>query len=289
MAGLSAAGSAFGPWGALAGAAADYYLDEEGRRKARDEQKGDQIALNRQAIEQEKASIIGRVDAAKAAGIHPLVALGAQGLGGPVLTAPAYEPTRFNVDTSSFRQQGDADIERYNRARADLAEIEVQLAAQRLASQPGNGGAPNQIYNQGKVVPDTGETYPVSTVAIQGQTLPPASASVSYQTPGVSPGWDVVAYGNGLKMVVPGGSVQRENWGEQMGELPFWMMPEVVRQSAAASKMSVAEWLHRAIGGNEQYDGGVKATKSMAILQQLWDYFRGNPRKGAVSSGRVSR
>lgn len=285
----STVGSAFGPWGTAIGAGVDYYLDEEGKRSATADQMARQGVLNKQAIEQEKASIIGRVDAAKAAGIHPLVAMGAQGLGGPVVSAPYVEPTRFEMDTRGFVDQGDADVKRYNAARADLAELEVQLAAKRLSEQPGNGGAPNQMYGSGLVVPDEGSTVPSNMVAIEGQTLPPSAWSKGYQTPGVAPGWDVTQFGPGLKMVVPGGAVQRENWGEQMGELPLWMLPEVARQSAKASGMPVYEWLQRLVLGDEHMEAGQRATDQMASFGRAFKRYFAPPGRGPKqeSAGRI--
>jgi len=262
MALFSTIGSAFGPWGTAAGSVMDYALSEADKSKAADRRLSDQRELYRMAIEQEKASILGRVDAAKAAGLHPLVAMGAQGLGGPVVSAGSTEfgaPMPGFIDLSPKRERvpGDsrtADQKRRDAAEADLAELQVEAARRRLSTQPGNGGAPNQLTGTGNVVPSEATPYPVSHVKIEGQSLPPASMSAAHQTPGIAPGWDVVRIGTTdqnkpLNMVVPGGSVQRENWGEQLGELPIWMWPEIVRQSAKSSKMSNTEWLERALTG----------------------------------------
>lgn len=89
--------------------------------------------------------LMARVEGAKAAGLHPLVALGGSmggssvvgggGGGGPVPMSEKVDP----------------DIARYNSARADLAELEV-LAARRLASQPGNQGG-GMVMDMSKVTP----------------------------------------------------------------------------------------------------------------------------------------
>jgi len=131
----------------------------------------------------------------------------------------------------------------------------VEAARRRLASQPGNSGSVNELTGNGAVVPASATPYPVSHVKIEGQTLPPSSLTKSYQTPGVAPGWDVVQIGEyqglsgkkPLRMVVPGGSVQRENWGEQMGELPVYLIPEVLRQSAAASGLTTKQFLWKVL------------------------------------------
>lgn len=89
--------------------------------------------------------MIARVEAAKAAGIHPLIAMGGSvATGSPILSATP-PPAQFQFQSGSKGE--DPDIARYNASRADLAEIEVDkarldLAASqaRLASQPGNQG-----------------------------------------------------------------------------------------------------------------------------------------------------
>lgn len=247
------------------------YNDYQSGRNARDSirmRENSQQELNRMALEQERASIIGRVDAAKAAGIHPLVAMGAQGLGGPVVPASGPDFGGPIPDFWTPRSSSSVDSKRYDKARADLAELEVELARQRLSKQPGNGGAPNEVNaltGTGVIVPGNATPHPVTHVKIEGQALPPASSDLAWQTPGTAPGWDVVQAGGfrdpasgknkALKLVVPGGSVQRENWGEQLGELPFWLMPEIVRQSAQASGVSTGEWVRRVLFGS----GGAEA------------------------------
>lgn len=265
MAMFATIGSAFGPWGTAIGGVADYALAKRDARRATDARLDQQGVLNQMALEQEKASIQGRVDAAKAAGIHPLVAMGAQGLGGPVVSASGPEfgaPMPGFVDLGRPRGPVDnrsVDQKRRDAAEADLAELQVEAARRRLAAQPGNGGAPNQLTGTGNVVPSEATPYAVSHVNIEGQSLPPAAHGTPHQTPGTAPGWDVVQIHSGrdsrsgaskpLKMVVPGGSVQRENWGEQLGELPFWLLPQVVQQSAAASGISSGEWIRRVLFG----------------------------------------
>lgn len=264
MALFSTIGSFFGPVGTGVGMVADYALSKRDARRAQDAKIDQQGLLNEMAIKQEQASILGRVDAAKAAGIHPLVAMGAQGLGGPVVSAtgpefgapmPPFQDLRPRrpVDTRS------ADQKRRDAAEADLAELQVQEARRRLSAQPGNGGALQQLTGTGNVVPSEATPHPVSHVRIEGQTLPPSSSAKSFQTPGVAPGWDVVEVGTRegyagrrpVRMVVPGGSVDRQNWGEQLGELPLWLWPDVIRQSAAASGMTSKEWLWKMTTGKD--------------------------------------
>lgn len=81
--------------------------------------------------------MMARVEAAKSAGLHPLVAMGSSvASGSPMLSATPPAP---QVQFSS-RTREDPNVARYNAARADLAELDVVAARNRLASQPGNSG-----------------------------------------------------------------------------------------------------------------------------------------------------
>lgn len=105
------------------------------------ERRNEQAEFDRQRI---APDMVAKVEAAKAAGIHPLVAFGsAPATGSPILSSTP-PPPQFQFQSSKGE---DPNIARYNRSRADLAEIEVDkarldLAASqaRLASQPGNQG-----------------------------------------------------------------------------------------------------------------------------------------------------
>lgn len=117
--------------------------------------------------EMERTGIMSRVEGAKAAGLHPLAALGYQS--GPTpTTVIGADPIQSSPGAFRRDPPEDPDIKRYNRARADLAELEV-LDAQRksretLARQPGQTSVvlstssenlTNGIYKPGvKVKPD---------------------------------------------------------------------------------------------------------------------------------------
>lgn len=101
-------------------------------------------------LQREREGIVARVEGAKAAGIHPLVAMGFQGQSGPgqvVGSDPIqpYETAPQPKETPPpIRDPADPNIARYNKARADLAELDVIAAQKRLsdgnlASQPGQG------------------------------------------------------------------------------------------------------------------------------------------------------
>lgn len=90
--------------------------------------------------------LMARVEGAKAAGIHPLVALGG-GMGGSSIVGGGGGGSPVPISEDRV----DPDIARYNSARADLAELEV-VAQRRLASQPGNQGG-GMVMDVSKVVP----------------------------------------------------------------------------------------------------------------------------------------
>lgn len=139
--------------------------------------------------------VVGKVEAAKAMGLHPLAALGAPIAGG-------FGPSNMNGSASfsndpppEVNPEKDPNIDRYNKARADKAELEVkqlQAALDKLAAQPGNGGvrgmwetAPGQ-WETGV----TGQTRGGAGPAIEYKPveLLPQTAPGSGVTPGVHPG-----------------------------------------------------------------------------------------------------
>lgn len=106
------------------------------RAKQRDEAQGD-------FLERERLGIQARVEGAKAAGLHPLVAMGYQGGNSPTqLIGPSQSPTSHAPFAPTTKS--DPNIDRYNAARARLAEVEATKAERdfaasqaRLAGQPG--------------------------------------------------------------------------------------------------------------------------------------------------------
>lgn len=118
------------------------------RQQERGEQHDDYIKREREGIQ-------ARVEGAKAAGIHPLVAMGFQGAPGPssviggVREASNVGLEHLGSSSPSTPQDSSAlseDQERINKARvrqeeanADLAEITAHNAYRNLANQPGQG------------------------------------------------------------------------------------------------------------------------------------------------------
>lgn len=100
-------------------------------------------------LERERQGIVSRVEGAKAAGIHPLVAMGYQGgnsptniIGGSQLPSYHGEP---DAPPPPERDPVDPSIARYNAARARLAEAQASQAELDLArSQRALAGQPGQ-------------------------------------------------------------------------------------------------------------------------------------------------
>lgn len=103
----------------------------------------------RQRLEDERRGnygedLMARQEAWKAAGLHPLVGMQIP-MEGPVVGQGGGRPN-FNW---SFGGGADADTKRYRAAQADLAELQVEAARNRLATQPGNPPAPSAAEGMG--------------------------------------------------------------------------------------------------------------------------------------------
>lgn len=157
-------------------------------------------------LERERLGIVSRVEGAKAAGLHPLVALGYQGGNSPTSVIGSSEPPVVQME--GRREERDPNIDRYNAARARLAEAEATKAERDLAAsnralvtQPGQPigvlpTSPRNLSKSGKVkagvkvVPDevvsgvggiTAGTHPgmseVESPGVPGFRLPSQAAS----------------------------------------------------------------------------------------------------------------
>lgn len=134
---MSWAAFGMGALGRLVGNLSDTYgTGDTLREKQRKEAESDYLARERQGI-------IARVEGAKAAGLHPLVAMNYQGGNSPSQIIGGGGPV---IPQGDFRDdpKSDPNIDRYNAARARLAEAEAtkaerDLAASQsaLATQPG--------------------------------------------------------------------------------------------------------------------------------------------------------
>lgn len=166
---MSLAGFGWGMLGKLATNLSDTYgTGDTLREKQRKEAESDYLTRERQGI-------VARVEGAKAAGLHPLVAMNYQGGNSPSAIIGGSAPPVYpgGPDREPVAAKSDPNIDRYNAARARLAEAEASkaeldlAAAQRaLASQPGNGAprlptdplnltpGPNRLKPGIKLVPD---------------------------------------------------------------------------------------------------------------------------------------
>lgn len=136
---MSWAGFGMGALGRLVGNLSDTYgTGDTKEEKDRKDAESDYLARERLGIQ-------ARVEGAKAAGLHPLVAMNYQGGNSPSAIIGGGGDV---VPQGDFRGEpkSDPNIDRYNAARARLAEAEAtkaerDLAASRsaLASQPGQG------------------------------------------------------------------------------------------------------------------------------------------------------
>lgn len=118
----------------------------------------------RERLTQERRSnygddLLARQEAWKAAGLHPLVGLQIP-MEGPMVGGSSAPSPRFNFGFGGG-EKVDADTARYRKAQADLAEVNVQLAQQRLASQPGNPPAPSAGAAMGEAVMTVAPYVPV--------------------------------------------------------------------------------------------------------------------------------
>lgn len=96
-------------------------------------------------LSRERQGIVARVEGAKAAGLHPLVAMNYQGGNSPSAIIGGSAPPSYHGEPDApSPSQPDPTVTRYNEARARQAEAEAKLselqlaaAERRLATQPG--------------------------------------------------------------------------------------------------------------------------------------------------------
>lgn len=147
------------------------------------------------ALEMERRGIQARVEGAKAAGLHPLAALNFQAgyqpqsvIGSEPMPSSGYSP----------EPERDPNIDRYNKARADLAELEVEQARRNsnkaLASQPGQAPqttmptSPSNLTSSGRLRDGVVVEPDKVTAGRDGRTAGVHQGTTDYEMPG---GWGI--------------------------------------------------------------------------------------------------
>jgi len=144
--------------------------------------------------------MMGKLDAAKAAGLHPLAALGAQmgSFSAPTAPGGASASLSFSNDPPppEPRSPDDPSLKRYNDARARLAEAQADKAewdlqqqrasSNRLAAQPGNPVSWETSPGEYGVQQPSGTGIKMKDVELLPQTRPGSGL-----TPGVHPGGEM--------------------------------------------------------------------------------------------------
>lgn len=176
--------------------------DDERARNARD----NQISSDRARI---GPDLMARVEAFKAAGFHPAMAIpGFGSFQGPVVSSSSSQPATPNFNFRSDREvRENPDEARYRKAQADLAELNVKMAERRLAEQPGNASVPADVVVNAYRDPGVGlESHPFFSNAVKLKPDEMTSRDISFegQTAGRDhPGFRQFLAPGGFRMLLP--------------------------------------------------------------------------------------
>jgi len=203
-------------------------------------------------LARERMGIQAKVEGAKAAGLHPLAALGAQSSNSPSQIIGDSSPTNagaYRRDPIPQPSERDPNIDRYNAARARLAEAEATLAERnlqastaRLASQPGNGPG----------------VLPTSSANLRSSKLKPGIivkpdevvAGVGGVTAGTHPGMTAVeSPGVANPFMLP--SAQASQQMEDMDLLKYWLTYKANQESVHSTLLDMwpGRWAERKLRG----------------------------------------
>lgn len=196
---MSWAAFGMGALGRLVGNLSDTYgTGDTKKEKERKDAESDYLARERQGI-------IARTEGAKAAGLHPLAVLGAQNSNAPTTYVSGSDPI---IPQGDFRDppKSDPNIDRYNAARARLAEAEadkaeMDLARSRhaLAGQPGNPPqspmptSASNLTSSGRLRNGVVVEPDKVTAGVGGRTAGVHQGSTDYEMPG---GWSITLPSN---------------------------------------------------------------------------------------------
>lgn len=218
---MSFADFGFGMLGKLSTNLSDTYgTGNTLRAKQREEVQGD-------FLERERLGIQARVEGAKAAGLHPLAAMGYQGGNSPSqIIGPSQAPERHAPLPP--QAESDPNIDRYNAARARLAEVEATKAERdfaasqgKLATQPGQGIAVQVPTSDANLL--RGRLRP-------GVKLVPdeVTAGSGGLTAGTHPGFAVFESPNTSGLRLPSNALSQAT--EDMGLLKYWLTYQANKQ-----------------------------------------------------------
>lgn len=224
-------------------------------------------------LELEQRAIQARVEGAKAAGLHPLAALGFQA--GPSVTSQVGS-TQFSadhfrgVDREPKNEGLEAAQVRLLNAQADEAEANSRRANYALATQPGNG-PPNM--SQAAVLPTERE----NTVA--GQTLPGIKVKPN-EILASQNGTTIGTHPSATEFRIPGGpsiALPSESFAQATEDL------DLLKYFAIAwmNKDRLLEWGHNLVDPNENRRAPWKTPK-----QEADNLLSRHPPKGDWAAGR---
>lgn len=206
------------------------------RAKQREEAQGDYL-------ERERLGIQAKVEGAKAAGLHPLAALQGASSNSPTQIIGASEAPRGEYAPSKPDPR-DPNIDRYNAARARLAEAEATKAERdlvastaRLASQPGNGPG---------VLPTSPSNLNGSSKYKRGVIVKPDEvvAGVGGVTAGTHPGMTRVESPGMPPIYLP--SIQLAQQLEDMDLLKYFMAYKANEELVDDTIMNSNRWFRQA-------------------------------------------
>lgn len=219
---MSFAGFGFGALGKLVGNLSDTYGSGDKLRDEKREEARDDYLFN------ERMGIQARVEGAKAAGLHPLAAIGFQAGQGPS-TFVGSDPVPYSHYEGAKAPPRDPTIDRFNEARAreaeasaDLRELEAHDAYRRytaglhaLGSQPGNPPgtsmptSPANLTSAATVKPGIKVVPDEVTAGKGGLTAGEHPAATVVQVPGIG------------RVTVPSGKFNEALEDSEMAKLAF--------------------------------------------------------------------
>lgn len=187
---------------------------------------------HRDYLAREREGIMAKVEGAKAAGLHPLAALQGSSSNAPMQIIGDSSPTNSAAYARNEPAPADPNIDRYNAARARLAEAEAtkaerDLAAStsRLASQPGNGPGVLPTSTSNYASPSSRRLKPGVVVKADEVT-----AGVGGVTAGTHPGMTAVeSPGVENPFMLP--STQASQQMEDMDLLKYWLTYKANQES----------------------------------------------------------